>query len=242
MTKIPNLTQKDINILIVEDETLLAMGMKCVLNEFNYNVTGIETTGRNAIEHVKKNHPDLILMDINLKDSMNGIEAAKYIWQYYKVPIIFLTSYGDNKTIKEAMICEPYAYLLKPCRDEEIRATIETTLHKHNYFFKNKEIIGEDKNIQTFFLEDDFFFDKTKGILYKNDKPLKLTGNEVKLIQLLSDYPNEPVTFNRISTYIWREDAYDLAKLRTLIYRLKVKIGSNIIENVFELGYKLKIK
>lgn len=242
MTKIPNLMQKDINILIVEDETLLAMGMKCALNEFNYNVSGIETTGKNAIEHVKKNQPDLVLMDIHLKDTMNGIEAAKYIWQYYKIPIIFLTSYGDTKTISEAMSCEPYAYLLKPCRDEEIRASIETTLHKHNYFFKNKDVLGRDKNTKTVFLEDNFSFDKAKGILYKEDKPLKLTGNEVKLLQLLSDYPKEPVNFNRISTYIWREDAYDLAKLRTLIYRLKVKIGSNLIENVFELGYKLKIK
>ena len=81
LTKIPKLLTNNIKILIVEDEILLAMAMKSTLNEFGYLISGIETTGKNAIEHVKTEHPNLIFMDINLKGLMTGIEAAKYIWE-----------------------------------------------------------------------------------------------------------------------------------------------------------------
>ena len=92
------------------------------------------------------------------------------------------------------------------------------------------------------YLGNDLKFHKGKTILYKKDEPIKLTKNETKIIELLSDYPEESVSFEKISSYIWRESIYDLGKLRTLIYRLKQKIGFEIIENVFESGYKLKVK
>lgn len=243
MTKIPEIYNKTVNILIVEDEILLAMGMKCSLLDFGYEVSGIETTAVNAIKHVKDNHPDLVLMDVQLKGTQTGIDAGKYIWQYYKIPIIFISSYNDDKTIKEAMNCEPYAYLLKPCRDDALKVTIETTLHKHNYFFKNKDCLKSKKEINNIFnFEDELSYDKAKRVLFKKDLALKLTGNEIKLFEVLSDYPGEPVNFERISNYIWRDDESDISKLRVLISRLKIKIGTNLIENVFELGYKLKIE
>ena len=130
--------------------------------------------------------------------------------------------------------------MIKPCKDKELHTTIQTSLNKHNYFFKNKELFVNNDDF--IFLENDFKFHKGKSILYKNNEPIKLTGNEIKLIELLSDYQKEVVSFERISSYIWRESLYDLGKLRTLIYRLKQKIGFEIVENVFESGYKLKVK
>ena len=237
MTKIPKLLTNNIKILIVEDEILLAMAMKSTLNEFGYLISGIETTGKNAIEHVKTEHPNLIFMDINLKGLMTGIEAAKYIWESYKIPIIFLTSYSDIKTIQEALSCEPYAYLIKPCRDEELIVSIETTMQKHNLFFNEKSI---EKNLIS--LENEFFFNKNKSVLYKQNLPLNLTGNEIKFLEILYQVPGEPVSFDRINDYIWENSYTDIARIRTLIHRLKNKIGINLIENIFEFGYKLKIK
>jgi two-component system, response regulator PdtaR len=241
LTKNSLLLDKNLEILIVEDEILLAMAMKCTLNDFGLTVSGIEVTAKNAIEHVKNKKPNLIFMDICLKGIMSGTEAAKFIWKNYKIPIIFLTSYSDTKTINEAISSEPYGYLIKPAKDEEILTTITTTMHKHNFFFKNKAIL-EKTNDNKIYLIEGFSFDKTKGVLYKEDKALILTGNEVKLFEILSDYINEPVNFDRIKDYIWRDDFCDISKLRSLIYRLKNKIGINLIENVFEVGYKLKTK
>jgi len=238
MTKLMNFPSKTIEVLIVEDEMVLAIGMEASLEDMGYEVSGIETTAKNAVNHVNTNLPDVVIMDINLKGKESGIEAAKQIWQKHKIPIIFLTSYSDDMTVKNAMECEPYAYLMKPCRDKELDISIKTSLHKHNYFFKNKEVLIE-KSVIT--LEDGFTYDKVKRILYNINEPIKLTGNEVKFFDILSENPGEGVSFERILNFIYRDDYSDIGKLRTLVYRLKNKIKSELFENVYEFGYRLKI-
>lgn len=243
MTKPCNLFYKDneINVLIVEDEIVLAMAMELSLQEMGFYVSGIETSAAKAILHVQNNMPDIILMDINLNNPTNGIDAANTIWKKFKIPIIFLTSYTNDKTIKAAMECEPYGYLIKPCRDEELKATINMALHKHRYFFKTKnELTIKESNY--IYLENDFKFDKSNSSLFRNDEKIKLTKNEKKLFEVLINSPFYNASFEKIFAYIWREDVYELGKLRTLIYRLKTKLAYNPLENIFEQGYKLRIK
>lgn len=243
MTKIQNFYKEETRVLIVEDEPLLALGMESSLEEFGYEVLDIETTAKGAIKNAFENRPDVILMDINLKGIETGIDAAKQIWNTYNIPVIFLTSYSDDKTFKDAMQSEPYAYLIKPCRDEELKVAIETTLHKHKYFFKNKDSLGSTKEANLLLeCEGGFSYHKGKNLLYKDEKVIKLTGNELKLFEILANYANEPVSFERISSFIWRDDYCDIGKLRTLIYRVKTKLKYNLIESIFEMGYKLKIK
>jgi DNA-binding response OmpR family regulator len=238
--KLNNNLYDEIDILIVEDEIILALAIELSLQEMNYNVSGIETSGQNAILHARNKQPDIVLMDINLNSSISGIQAASAIWKSMKIPIIFLTSYCDDKTIKEAMECEPYGYLIKPCRDEELKVSINTALHKHKFFFKNK---NSSDNIQSNFLQisQTLRFDKNTGDLYNIDKKVSLTKNERKLFEIITEYPGEISSFNRISTYIWREEIYDMGKLRTLVYRLRVKLGVNPFENVYEEGYRIKV-
>lgn len=241
MCKLTNLNQLDneINVLIVEDEVVLAMALEVSLNEMGFSVSGIEINSQNAIIHAKNKLPDIVLMDINLSSS-SGIQAANEIWKTLKIPIVFLTSYSNDKTIKDAMECEPYGYLLKPCRDKELKVTISMAMHKHKYFFKNKnelEVV-KDKFIQ---INENLKFDISKSELYKNDEKIKLTKNEKKLFEIMCEKPGEIVNFERISTYIWRESIYDMGKLRTLIYRLKLKLETNPFENLYELGYKIKV-
>ncbi|PLY08190.1 MAG: DNA-binding response regulator [Arcobacter sp.] len=229
----------EISILIIEDEVVLSLGLKSTLKSFGYSISGIETTLEGSIKHLTTLTPTLAIVDIKLQGINNGITIAKYLWQTKKIPIIFLTSYCDEKTIEKTLSCEPYGYLIKPCKDKELHTTIQTAINKHNYFFKNKDALND--NTHYIDLGESLKFHKGKSILFKNDEPLKLTNNETKLLELLSDYLKEPVSFERISNYIWRESIYDLGKLRTLVYRLKLKIGVDIIESVFESGYKLKV-
>ena len=239
LTKFPNLSKNDTKVLIVEDETVLAIGMEYSLEEYGYIVSGIETTALEAINHVKNNSVDIVLMDIKLKSKMSGIDAARKIWEELKIPIVFLTSYSDDKTIENAMNCEPYGYLLKPCRDEELKVAIETALKKHQLFNKKSEVEDEKKVEKIIHCKGGYSYDKSKRILFFNSEIINLTGKEILLFDLLSDYPGQPVSFDRISDYIWDEQYNDIGKLRTLIYRIKTKIGVNLIENIFEHGYKL---
>ena len=232
-------SEKNFEVLIVEDEIILAMSMETKLEKLGFNVSGIATTYDNAILHTNNHSIDLAIVDINLNSTKSGIDVANYMWKNFNIPIIFLTSYSNDKVLNNAMNAEPYAYLIKPCRDEELKVTINTTIHKHLFFYKNKNLIKETKN-KFIYINKEIKLDTVNLELYINNIPFKLTKTEKKLFEILSKYPKRVVNFNTIFNFIYREDAYDLAKLRSLIYRLKKKLGFNPFENLYEEGYKLK--
>ncbi|MDC0933680.1 response regulator [Arcobacteraceae bacterium] len=233
-------TDNEISVLIVEDEIVLAMSIELSLKKIGFYVSGIETTADDAITHVQNNHPDIILMDVKLDNESSGIDAANIIWKRFQIPIVFLTSYTNDKTMKKAMECEPYGYLIKPCRDEELKITINMAIHKHRYFFENKDTLRHQKS-NFLFLENNLKFDISTSILYKDEAEFKLTKTEKKLFEIITKYPDNIVSFKTIYAYLWREDFYDMGKLRTLIYRLRIKLGSDPFENMYEQGYKIKV-
>lgn len=232
--------EKELDILIVEDEPILAMALESNLKKFGFNSCEIATNYDNAILKTNNYHPDLAIIDINLNSSKSGIDVANYIWKSCHIPIIFLTSYSDDKTLSEAMDCEPYAYLVKPCRNEELKVSINTAIHKHQFFFKNRDILESSKN-KFIFISQDIKLDSIQLELYVNDKIFKLTKTEKKLFEILSIQAGRIVSFQTIFNFIYREDVYDLSKLRSLIYRLKTKLNFNCFENLYEEGYRLKM-
>lgn len=107
-------------ILIVEDEILSALVLKNFLEQNNYIITDICSTGEDAILSVKNNLPDLILMDIQLAGDLNGIESAEKILNQSKVRLFFITGYNDIKIREKAMALNPDAYFTKPFLNNEI--------------------------------------------------------------------------------------------------------------------------
>lgn len=229
-----------IHVLIVEDEAILALQLKMALQKFGYEVSGIESTAKGAMAHADTHFPDMALLDIRLRGEESGLEAGRYLWQKHRIPIIYLTSYCDNSTLKEAMLSEPYGYLSKPFRDAELKATLHTAWCKHAYFCTGKEEAMRHKKC-TIPLLFSYEFDKVQGVLLQDGKAVKLTGNEVRFFQILTEYPGNTVSFEQISTYIWREPYVGPSKLRNLVYRLRQKIHGALLENVFEAGYRLNV-
>jgi len=126
-------------ILVVEDERILAIGIKRKLESLGYTVTGIASSGEEAIEKSGQTEPDLILMDIVLKGDMDGIEAVQQIINLYNIPVIYLTAYADDEIMERAMVTEPYGYLLKPFNVNELKANIKMALYKHKVERERKE-------------------------------------------------------------------------------------------------------
>lgn len=118
-------------ILVVEDEAIVAMGIKEKLEDLGYEVVDIVFKGEDAVEKAIKIEPDLILMDIVLKGNMDGIEAASEIRNRLNIPIIYLTAYSDEEMLKRARMTEPYGYILKPFNNSELKANIEMAIYKH---------------------------------------------------------------------------------------------------------------
>ena len=126
-------------ILIVEDERIIAEHVAQSLQDLGYDVSGIATSGEEAIIKTEENSPDLVLMDIVLRGEINGIEAADLIRSRFNIPVIYLTAYADEKTVERAKITEPFGYILKPFDDRELHTAIEMALYKHKMENKLKE-------------------------------------------------------------------------------------------------------
>jgi len=118
-------------ILIVEDEGILAEGLKKRLTALGYTVTGIAARGEEAIAKAGQTRPDLVIMDIRLKGEMDGIEAAQVIRERFDIPVVYLTAYSDQQTLDRAKITEPYGYICKPVEERELHINIEIALYKH---------------------------------------------------------------------------------------------------------------
>jgi len=117
-------------ILIVEDESIVAMDLEGQLEDIGYEVCGISDNGHDAIERAARQRPHLVLMDVVIKGDMDGIETAEEIRRMLNIPVVFLTAYSDKKTVERAVSAAPYGYLTKPFQIKEIRAAIEVALYK----------------------------------------------------------------------------------------------------------------
>src|SRR4028118_755210 len=137
-----NFAEKAINILIVEDELLIAKNLSHKLESLGYQILGIVSSGADAIQRAGEMEPDLILMDIVIKGDMDGIETALIINQKFDIPIIYTTAYADDETLQRAENTGSYGYLLKPFKQREVHATIKIALSKHQEAVKMQKLIA----------------------------------------------------------------------------------------------------
>lgn len=126
-------------IMVVEDEGIIAQDIKNCLENLGYAVPDVVFTGHDAIDKAGKYRPDLVLMDIVLKGEIDGIETAAEIRNLYNIPIVYLTAYEDDKTLKRAKMTEPLGYILKPFEERYLRSSIEMALYKHKMENRLKE-------------------------------------------------------------------------------------------------------
>lgn len=122
---------KGSRILVVEDERITALDIKYRLEDLGYIVTAAVSSGQDAIEKAEETKPDLVLMDIMIDGDLDGTQAAFQIHARFGIPIIYLTAYADEKTLKRAKIAEPYSYILKPFEEKDLYTNIEIALYKH---------------------------------------------------------------------------------------------------------------
>ncbi len=101
-------------ILIVEDDMIIAANLSLQLSQLGYEITGIESRGEEAVVHAQLNPPDLILMDVNLKGSLDGVETVRQIHQNRSIPVIYLTANNDEATFNRAKSTRPKAFISKP--------------------------------------------------------------------------------------------------------------------------------
>lgn len=172
-----------INVLVVEDESIVSKDIQHSLKKLGYNIVGASATGEKAIELASSERPDVVLMDIMLKGEMNGIEAADRIKKDLSIPIIFLTAYADELTLSKAKVTQPYGYILKPFKEIDLHTTIEMAIYKHS---KEQEVVKE-RDLLYSIIENK---EKNKEHIFvkSNSKLVKLKTTDVFYIEALKDY------------------------------------------------------
>ncbi|MCD6182054.1 MAG: diguanylate cyclase [Candidatus Cloacimonetes bacterium] len=120
------------SIFIVEDERVVLLDIQHTLLGIGYVVAGVASSGEEVLPAIEKVHPDLVLLDIVLEGKMSGIDVAEQIQQSYEIPVVFLTSYSDEATLKQAKQTGAYGYIIKPFEERELFAAIEIAFYKFN--------------------------------------------------------------------------------------------------------------
>ncbi len=115
-------------ILVVEDEIIVAVNLGQKLKKLGYELVGITSSGEEAIQKAEENHPDLVLMDINIEGNLDGIETAEVLRNRFHTPVIYLTAYADESTLDRAKKTEPLGYIVKPFESDQLRSSIEVAL------------------------------------------------------------------------------------------------------------------
>ena len=135
--------KSEIKIMIVEDEIITAKSEKLSLEGLGYTVSATVTSGEEAVKKAEEDKPDLVLMDIELKGEMDGIEAAGIIRTRFDIPSIFVTAYADDKLLERAKITEPFGYIIKPFEKRELHCNIEIAVCKDKAEKDRKKLIQE---------------------------------------------------------------------------------------------------
>jgi two-component system, response regulator PdtaR len=148
--------------LIVEDDTLVAMGLRASLERLGHIVVGDASRAANAEEIYEKERPDLVLMDIRL-DGADGIELAIKLLARRACPIVIVSAYGDKALIDRAAAAGVYGYLIKPVSSESLAAQIEVALNR----FRDQMLLAAEKQALEHTLETRKLVEKAKGIMMR---------------------------------------------------------------------------
>ncbi|MEG4633710.1 EAL domain-containing protein [Microcoleus sp. AR_TQ3_B6] len=137
-------------ILIVEDESIIAEDISDSLISLGYRISGMVYSGEEAIEAAAKCRPDLVLMDVNLQGEIDGITAAAEIRSRFQIPVVYLTAYADENTLRRVNATKPFGYIVKPFEEKNLHTTIQLALHRHEYDsltnLPNRSLLREQLN------------------------------------------------------------------------------------------------
>jgi DNA-binding response OmpR family regulator len=223
-------------VVIVEDELIAAEYLKNILEDAGYDVRDIIDSGKDALKKIPLINPEIVLMDIMLKDSISGSEVAlKLKTLSPESAIIFLTAYTDNEMIDYAIDSNCYGYIVKPYNEKEILANIKIALAK-----KTDNSYDQKIDITRCQLARNIYFDMELKRLIRDEKEVGLNTKQILLLDLLCKTPERTIKSDILCLALWGEVVNPIT-LRTFIYRLKKIIGKDIIQNTNRLGYMIRL-
>ena len=195
-------------ILLVEDELIVAEDLKFTLTNLGYDVIAIASTGEDAIEIAESGHPDLILMDIMLAGKIDGITTAERIHARQAIPVIYVTAYADEILLQRIKQTTPFGYIIKPFNDREVYSNIEIGLYRNTM---EKEIKKRDAILFALGLGVEWFLRQFSEKHHIERKEGKHTASE-EFLSIL-EHLGIAMVLDRIALFRITETAQDMYAL-----------------------------
>ncbi|MEK7433112.1 MAG: EAL domain-containing protein [Cyanobacteriota bacterium] len=232
------------NILIVEDESIVAKDIEFSVKSFGYNVCAISHTGEDAIKKLYELKPDMVLLDIMLKGHITGIDVAEKIKDNFDIPIIFITAYKDKEIIDRANLLNPAGYIFKPFETKDLQINIELAIYKHNLEKKvrdNEDFLYQTMNsisdsIITTNIENRItFINKSAEYLFNIKKEDVLLKKIEDIIILYKNSSSDKELVDVTNTKIYRGNYLSLAQNKELL--LNMSVSEIIDQKLSVFGY-----
>lgn len=219
-----------LKILVIEDNSITAKALEYDLKNAGYKVL-LAFSSHAALEHILHSSFDLLITDINLGDAqMNGIDLVKTLNKIKNIPVIYLTSHGDDETLEDVAETNHSYYVSKPYDSQRLLKIIKLTINRYKI-----------NDIEKMYLTQDIMYDMSNKILYAYDKEIKLTMKENLFLDLLVHKKNQIVSTYEIAQYVWNDEEVSQGSMRQLISRAREKFVPLSIETHHGEGYRLKI-
>lgn len=223
-------------VLIVEDEVIVSMELSSYIKSLGFEVVACANNAKDAYSLAIDYKPHIILMDINIKGSVDGIDTSSMILNEISTVIVYLTAFCDEETIERAIKTNPSGYLIKPFNKKELFASLKIASLK--YENSKKDLILKKGDI---ILDDEFSYDtKNKQLIYCSEY-VHLTKREVELLNLLLEHKNSIVSLYEMENEIWPEKTPNESTRRALVSRLRSKMKYKFIETIPSIGYRISI-
>ena len=220
-----------LNVLIVEDESIVALEISRYVESLGYTVVKCVSNSQSALDIVKLNRVDLVLMDVKIKGDTDGISCAKSIKEIRDIPLIYISAFSDDMTLDRAIQTKPSSYLVKPFNRKELKIAMRIATKEDEKVLRVGDII----------FDNEFSFEsKTQELIFHGES-IHLTKQEQMLLLLLIYAKNNIVSIYEVENEIWPFKDSNENTRRALISRLRSKLNHKFLETVHSMGYRINI-
>ena len=228
-------------IVIVEDEAITQRYLQEIFDQYDTSVVGCFDSAADFLAQSKEMDYDMILMDINIKGPMDGIQLARKVLEKRTVPIVFITAHNDDETIAETLELSPYGFICKPFSGKDVIVTTQIAYKQYQSQKKDRE---REAHISagngTVVISETYTYVRKEARLYQKGDPVGLTKNQHLLVRTLAEHIGRPISYEILQSSIWGEASVAESALRTLVYSVKKILPDLPIVSQSKVGYMLK--
>ena len=231
------------NILIVEDEVITQRYLQDIFEQYDVNVVACLDNAPDTLDILSSACCDMILMDINIKGAMDGIQLARQILRTYDIPIVFITAHNDEETLEEILELAPYGFIGKPFSSKEIVVTLQIAYKRyltHVELYNTTVQVKPVDNIVA--INEHYSYSLDLMELYYDKHIVKLNKKQNKLLGILVDNLDTVVDYELLIAHIWDTESIADSSLRTLVYSLRKLLPDLPILSFSKMGYSLHVE